>query len=110
MENLAEQFGDAVALSDEFRWEWISVPHFYNSPFYTYSYSFGQLLVLALYRRYRAEGKDFVPKYLKILAYGGSEPPAVILGEAGLDVTSPSFWQGGFDVIQGFIEELEAIG
>jgi oligoendopeptidase F len=110
MENLAEQFGDAVSLSDEFRWEWISVPHFYNSPFYTYSYSFGQLLVLALYRRYRTEGADFVPKYLKILAYGGSEPPAAILAEAGVDVASPSFWQGGFDVIQGFIEELEAIG
>jgi oligoendopeptidase F len=110
MENLAEQFGEAVALSDEFRWEWISVPHFYNSPFYTYSYSFGQLLVLALYRRYRAEGAGFVPKYLRILAYGGSEPPAAILGEAGLDAASPSFWQGGFDVIQGFIEELESIG
>jgi oligoendopeptidase F len=110
MENLAEQFGEAVALSDEFRWEWITVPHFYNSPFYTYSYSFGQLLVLALYRRYRAEGADFVPKYLKILAYGGSEPPAAILGETGLDVASPSFWQGGFDVIRGFIEELRAIG
>ncbi len=110
MANLAEQFGDAVALSDEFRWEWVSVPHFFNSPFYTYSYSFGQLLVLALYRRYRAEGADFVPKYLKILAYGGSEPPATILGEAGLDVASPSFWQGGFDVIQSLIEELEALG
>lgn len=110
MENLAEQFGEAVALSDEFKWEWISVPHFYNSPFYTYSYSFGQLLVLALYRRYRAEGRDFVPKYLKILAYGGSEPPAAILGEAGVDAASPSFWQGGFDVIRGLIEELEAIG
>lgn len=108
MANLAEQFGDAVALSDEFRWEWVSIPHFYNSPFYTYSYSFGQLLVLALYRRYRAEGADFVPKYLKILAYGGSEPPATILGEAGLDVASPAFWQGGFDVIEGLIEEMEA--
>ncbi len=110
MENLAEQFGEAVSLSDEFKWEWITVPHFYNAPFYTYSYSFGQLLVLALYRRYRAEGADFVPKYLKILAYGGSEPPAAILGEAGLDVALPSFWQGGFDVIQGLIEELETIG
>jgi oligoendopeptidase F len=73
MENLAEQFGDAVALSDEFRWEWITIPHFYNSPFYTYSYSFGQLLVLALYRRYRAEGAH-CPKYLDP-RHGGSDRP-----------------------------------
>ena len=50
--NLAEQFGQAVELTDEFKWEWITVPHIYDSPFYTYSYSFGQLLVLALYQQY----------------------------------------------------------
>jgi oligoendopeptidase F len=110
LENLREQFGEAIALSDDFSWEWITIPHIYNSPFYTYSYSFGQLLVLALYSRYRVEGASFVPKYLQILAYGGSEAPATILSEAGLDISSPSFWQGGFDVLRGMIEELEAIG
>jgi oligoendopeptidase F len=110
MGNLAEQFGDAVELSDEFRWEWISVPHFYTSPFYTYAYSFGQLLVLALYRQYRAEGDAFVPRYLKMLSYGGSESPARILEEAGLDIAAPAFWQGGFDVLERMIGELEAIG
>jgi len=105
--NLAEQFGDALELADEFRWEWIAIPHFYFAPFYTYAYSFGQLLVLALYRRYRAEGEAFKPKYLRILSYGGSAAPAEILAEAGIDIASPAFWQGGFDVIEGFIDELE---
>jgi oligoendopeptidase F len=79
----------------------------YNTPFYTYAYSFGQLLVLALVQRYREEGESFVPKYLRILSYGGSESPSKILGEAGLDIASPAFWQGGFDIIQTMIEELE---
>jgi oligoendopeptidase F len=107
LENLREQFGDAVQVSDEFKWEWIAVPHIYNSPFYTYAYSFGQLLVLALYQQYQREGESFIPRYLKILSYGGSESPIKILREAGLDVVSPEFWQGGFDVLAMMLEELE---
>ncbi len=107
--NLAEQFGDAVDLSDEFCWEWVSIPHIYERPFYCYAYSFGQLLVLALYRQYQTEGEAFIPRYLKILAYGGSKSPAEILSEAGIDMASPAFWQGGFDVIADMIKELEAL-
>jgi oligoendopeptidase F len=109
MANLEEQFGQAVELSDEFRWEWVSIPHIYRTPFYCYAYSFGQLLVLALYRQYQAEGEPFIPKYLKILAYGGSKSPAEILDEAGIDVASAAFWQGGFDVIADMIAELETL-
>ena len=109
MANLEEQFGDSLELTDEFRWEWISIPHIYATPFYCYAYSFGQLLVLALYRQFKVEGQSFVPKYLKILSYGGSRSPAAILDEAGIDMTSPEFWQGGFDVIADMIKDLESL-
>ena len=107
--NLEEQFGDALEIGDEFRWEWIVISHLYEVPFYCYAYSFGQLLVLALYRQFETEGQGFIPKYLKILAYGGSQSPAKILEEAGIDMASADFWQGGFDVIAGMIDELEAL-
>jgi oligoendopeptidase F len=107
--NLAEQFGDSLEISDDFRWEWVMIPHIYHTPFYTYAYSFGQLLVLALYRQYQAEGQAFAPKYLKILSYGGSESPERILSEAGIDIASPDFWQGGFDVVREMIDELEQL-
>jgi oligoendopeptidase F len=87
----------------------VTIPHIYHTPFYCYAYSFGQLLVLALYRQFQVEGETFVPKYLKILAYGGSRSPAEILDEAGIDMASPAFWQGGFDVIADMIGELEAL-
>ena len=109
LENLHEQLGDAVEVSDEFKWEWLGVPHLYEMPFYTYAYSFGQLLVLALYQQYRLEGEAFLPRYLRILAYGGSEAPLKILSEAGLDVTSPAFWQGGFDFLEKMLAELEQL-
>src|SRR5574341_255933 len=109
MNNLKEQFGDTVEISDDFKWEWISIPHLYRSPFYTYAYSFGQLLVLSLYQQYRIEGEAFIPRYLKILAYGGSESPSKILTEAGLDISSSDFWQGGFDVLENMIAELDQL-
>ena len=107
--NLKEQFGEALEMSDEFQWEWITVPHFVHTPFYTYAYAFGQLLVLALYQQYRNEGAGFVPRYLRLLSYGGSESPSTILSEAGLDISRPEFWQGGFDVLESMIEELNQI-
>lgn len=109
LENLRQQFGDAVELSDEFRWEWVSIPHIYNTPFYVYAYSFGQLLVLALYQQYKREGESFKPRYLKLLATGGSEAPMTILSQAGFDVRQAAFWQGGFDVIQDLVAQLEAL-
>ncbi len=110
MENLHEQFGDAVELSDEFRYEWVSVPHIYHTPFYCYAYAFGNLLVLALYRKYKELGRAFEPDYLRILAHGGSASPAAIIGEAGFDMTSAEFWQGGFDLLAEMVDELEALG
>jgi oligoendopeptidase F len=109
LEQLKGQFGDAVEIADEFRWEWVSIPHFYSVPFYVYAYSFGQLLVLALYQQFKRDGEGFKPKYLKVLSYGGSESPARILREAGIDITSARFWQGGYDVIGGMIDELEQL-
>jgi oligoendopeptidase F len=108
--NLQDQFGDAVDIADIFQWEWISIPHIYHTPFYCYAYSFGQLLVLALYQQYKQEGESFKPKYLKVLSYGGSASPEEILTEAGIDMRSADFWRGGFRVIEGMIDELGAIG
>jgi len=109
MENLKTQFGDSVELSEEFKWEWVSVPHFYHVPFYVYAYSFGQLLVFSLYKQFKAEGESFKPRYIKILEAGGSASPVDICAEAGLDITKAEFWQGGFDVIKEMVAELETL-
>ena len=109
MQNLKDQFGDAVDVSDEFKWEWVSIPHIYEVPFYVYAYTFGQLLVLSLYRQYKEEGQDFIPRYTKILSTGGSKAPVQVLAEAGIDMYDMAFWQGGFDVLEGLIAQLEEI-
>jgi len=107
--NLGEQFGDSLDIAPEFRWEWVSIPHIYHTPFYVYAYAFGQLLVLSLYKQYKEEGNAFKPHYIQILSSGGSQAPMQILSSAGIDATQSSFWQGGFDVVDGLVRKLEEL-
>ncbi|MEA1977451.1 MAG: M3 family oligoendopeptidase, partial [Chloroflexota bacterium] len=109
LDNLKDQFGDSLDLSEDFRFEWLAIPHFYFAPFYVYAYTFGQLLVLSLYKQYKEEGESFIPRYIDILAAGGSASPDEILTSAGIDMRKGAFWQGGFDVVKKSLEQLEAI-
>ncbi|MDH4080017.1 MAG: M3 family oligoendopeptidase [Nitrospira sp.] len=104
---LRQQFGKSVKVPDEFQWEWLSIPHLFASPFYCYAYSFGNLLVLALYRMYKEQGASFVPQYLELLSAGGSQSPQDILNKVGVDMTSEAFWQSGFDTIREMVKDLE---
>ncbi|MDY6845711.1 MAG: M3 family oligoendopeptidase [Chloroflexota bacterium] len=109
LKNLKSEFGDSVEVSDEFRWEWVMIPHIYSTPFYVYAYAFGQLLVLSLYKQYQEEGESFKPRYMDILAAGGSVAPVELLANAGIDVTTAEFWQDGYDVIDEMVTRLEKL-
>lgn len=109
LENLNEQFKGAIKVPEIFKHEWKNIPHIYFSPFYCYSYAFGNLLVLSLYKRYEKEGEKFVEKYLKILSYGGAKAPKDILKDVGIDITLESFWEEGFDLIKEDIKELKKL-
>lgn len=100
-------YGDAVEMPEDYRWGWSYIPHFIHSRFYCYSYVFGQLLVLALYRLYREEGKAFVPKYLALLEAGGSDSPDALLKPLGVDIRDANFWRKGFAELKTLIERLE---
>ncbi|KKM26381.1 hypothetical protein LCGC14_1585360 [marine sediment metagenome] len=107
MENLKTQFGDGVDIDPVFRNEWISIPHIFHTPFYCYAYSFGMLLSLSLYKRYKEEGDAFTPVLFRILSHGGATSPSDILTEAGVDMADPAFWRGGFRVIEDMVAKLE---
>ena len=109
LKNLQEQFGNSITITDDFAIEWSCIPHFYHSPFYCYAYSFGNLLALSLFQRYKKEGKDFAPDYIDILSAGGSKKPEILLAEHGIDIRSPKFWQEGFDYIKTQVKELESL-
>jgi oligoendopeptidase F len=105
----AALYGDAVQLTDNYRWWWAYIPHFVHTPFYCYAYGFGELLVLALYEIYRRDGTAFVPKYLELLAAGGSDTPERLLRRVGVDITDPSFWNLGLEPFGRMVEEAERL-
>ncbi len=107
MNSQEAMFGDAVTLGEHYGIWWSYIPHFLHTPGYVYSYAFGELLVLALYRIYKKEGTDFIPKYIHLLSEGGSKSPAELLTPFNIDLNDPSFWQGGLGVIEDMLESIE---
>ncbi|MBX3026082.1 M3 family oligoendopeptidase [bacterium] len=105
----AALYRDSITLTDDYRWWWAYIPHFIHSPFYCYAYGFGELLVLALYELYLEQGAAFVPRYLDLLAAGGSESPAILLRRLDIDVTQPELWQRGLSVIRRLVAEAKDV-
>jgi oligoendopeptidase F len=108
-ETNANLYGDAVRLTQGYRWWWAYIPHFVHTPFYCYAYAFGELLVLALHETYRREGASFVPRYLALLAAGGSDTPEKLLQPLGADIRDPAFWQLGLQPLAKMVGEAEAL-
>jgi oligoendopeptidase F len=104
-----ELLGDAVEVTGNYRSWWSYVPHFIGSPGYVYAYAYGQLLALSVYGRYLAEGESFVPRYLEMLAAGGSRSPEDLAAIAGLDLTDPGFWGAGLDLVRDQLERAEQV-
>ncbi len=102
-------FGDSVALGDEHKLWWSYISHFIGAPFYVYAYSFGELLVLSLYQQAKVGGPVFAEKYLDMLSLGGSLTPQELMARVGVDLSDPEFWQGGFQVLGGLVDEFEAL-
>lgn len=109
LETQRDMFGDSLTITDEYGSWWSYVPHFLHTPGYVYAYSFGELLVLALYKLYQEAGADFVPRYLDLLAAGDSDYPDRLLAQVGVDINDPRFWQKGIDVIAEWIDQSQTL-
>jgi oligoendopeptidase F len=107
VETQAELFGDSVEITDGYRIWWSYIPHFINTPGYVYAYPYGQLLALSAYGRYREEGEDFVPRYLELLAAGGSRNPEELASIVGIDLSDPGFWDAGLQLIEAQLSQAE---
>jgi len=105
----AESLGPAFDFMDGYETFWAYIPHFVHSPFYVYAYAFGDGLVNALYAAYEAEPDGFQEKYFEMLRAGGSKHHRELLAPFGLDASDPAFWDKGLSMIEGMIDELEAM-
>ncbi len=104
-----ELFGDSVEITEGYRSWWSYIPHFINTPGYVYAYAYGQLLALSAYGRYREEGEEFVPRYLELLAAGGSRSPEELGAIIGIDLSDPGFWSAGLQLIERQLSAAETL-
>lgn len=109
LEENGKLFGDSVEMIPAYSWGWSYISHFIHSRFYCYSYTFAELLVLALYQQYCETGEAFKPGYRALLESGGALSPADTAKLAGIDIESSGFWQKGYDFLGGLIEELKSL-
>lgn len=104
-----KMFGKSVILTPNYRLWWSYIPHFIHTPFYCYAYSYGQLLVFALFGVYRLKPSEFIAKYEEFLSLGGSKSPKELVGLFDLNIESDDFWQIGINEVKLLLEGLKAI-
>ena len=104
----SELLGDSVELTEGYRSWWSYIPHFIGTPGYVYAYAYGQLLALSVYERYEQSGAELVPRYLELLAAGGSRSPEELGQIVGIDLADPGFWDAGLDLVERQLREAEA--
>ena len=104
-----KSLGDVFIFDDEYKYYWSYIPHFIHSPFYVYSYAFGDCLVNSLYMSYMKDSSDFADKYVNLLKSGGSKDYKELLKPFNLNPKNPDFWQNGMNLIIELIDELEIL-
>lgn len=109
LEENQRMFGNSVTLTDDYGIWWSYIPHFIHTPFYCYAYSYGQLLVLALFGLYKREGSSFVAKYEQFLSAGGSRSPKDLVGIFGMDLEGRDFWEIGILEVTKILGEFKEI-
>jgi oligoendopeptidase F len=88
-------FQGSVNLRDDYAIWWSYIPHFLHVPGYVYAYSFGELLVMALFKIYQNGGADFVPAYMDV--------------KVGVDLTDLNFWNEGLSILRDMVTQEEAL-
>jgi oligoendopeptidase F len=109
MDTQRAMFGDSVTLTGDYSLWWSYIPHFIGTPGYVYAYAFGELLVLALYARYKQVGDGFADAYLEMLSRGGSDWPHAIVAPLGVDLQDPAFWHGGLRILEEMVADAEKL-
>lgn len=107
LETQRAMFGNSVTLRDDYGIWWSYIPHFLSTPGYVYSYAFGELLVLSLFKIYQDEGASFVPKYVKLLESGGSNTPYELVKPFGVNLDDPVFWHGGLVIMEEMLQSVD---
>lgn len=93
---------------DFVKYGWSSIPHIFHTPFYCYTYAFGNILSLALLAKFK-ENPEFLTNFKEILKSGGSVRPKELLFKYGVDISNSEFYTNGLKIIEKRVVEFEKI-
>lgn len=106
--HLKSYCGPSMKFDEIHGYQYINWPHF-RSPFYVYTYAFGELISESLYARYQ-ENPKFIENIKGFLSAGCSmSPKDIFKTHADIDINDMSFFQAGLDSIEKDIIKLEKL-
>lgn len=103
-----EGYGEHIATDERTGITWATFGHLYV-PFYTFQYAAGIAAAAALADDVFRGVDGAVERYLAFLRAGASVSPVEAWELAGLDFTSAAPIERAFEVVTGYVEELEAL-
>lgn len=110
MEEMQKLYGKNVKIDPNILQQgWSSISHIYDTPFYCYTYAFGNIISLNLYQNYKntSDKNGFIKKYHKLLSSGGSDTPENLLYKIFKIKFDEKFYQTAFDNIEDLIKKIK---
>ncbi len=106
---LSEAYGAGVAVEREREGLlWATFPHLYED-YYVFQYMTGIAGAQALAGRVLRGEPNAVPAYIRFISAGSSDYPIDVLRKAGVDLAHPDPVEEAFDVMAGYIDQLEEL-
>lgn len=110
MEEMELSYGPDVVIDPKLmRSLWSSISHIFHTPFYCYTYAFGNIISLNLVQQYkRADDKgEFMQKYHRFLSAGGSNRPEDLLMKVFGIKMDEQFYETAFQSIADLMDMIE---
>ncbi|MHA2245654.1 MAG: M3 family metallopeptidase [Candidatus Hodarchaeales archaeon] len=111
LKSRTDYFGDSIDFLPQQKYDWMWKPHYFITDFrfYNYPYVFAELIVLALYNKFKKEGESFKPKFKSFLADGSSKSPQELVKDMDMDLSTKEFWQMGLDEMRDILREVKSL-
>ncbi len=101
-------YGPAVNHTEQIKYEWARIPHFYRA-FYVYKYSTGIISAVCIAEKILSEGESALKKYREFLTLGGSMDPVSELKVAGVDLTTEEPFKIVTQSFEDTLKQLEEL-
>lgn len=88
---------------------WALKPHYYDSLYYNWPYTYGLLFGVGLYARFTQDPERFRSHYDDLLASTGLGNAADLAARFDIDVRSREFWADSMAVLTARIDDFEAL-